>query len=227
MFTFCFHVDLWHPTTSPISARHHELRRHSKMPWRSTALCSLWSVSACDSQWVCCYLFINTALTRFPAALSQPQTPNLEDDINEVILRDAGIDLGAVRFSPPEQRRKTMVAISQLLLCFYFLNYSIHLPKRNTPFALLFNLWTISPRSTPPTSVCSAVARTACWHTDKFTPWSSASQGQSSIVCRQAAAQEQVNVKTLVHSVPPTRNTFAATMQECFKLTTPTVQASN
>nr|XP_020448704.1 myb-related protein B [Monopterus albus] len=37
-----------------------------------------------------------------------PQTPNLEDDINEVILRDSGINLVVVRSTPPEQRRKTL-----------------------------------------------------------------------------------------------------------------------
>lgn len=42
---------------------------------------------------------------------SQPQTPNLEDDINEVILRDTGIDLVVVRSTPPEQRRKSMVTL--------------------------------------------------------------------------------------------------------------------
>lgn len=43
------------------------------------------------------------------AVFSQPQTPNLEDDINEVIMRDSGIDLIGARSTPPEQRRKTMV----------------------------------------------------------------------------------------------------------------------
>lgn len=42
---------------------------------------------------------------------SQPQTPNLEDDINEVILRDTGIDLVVAQATPPEQRRKTMVRL--------------------------------------------------------------------------------------------------------------------
>ena len=51
---------------------------------------------------------------------SQPQTPNLEDDINEVILRDAGIDFVSLRSTPPEQRRKTMVAKSALILYTYF-----------------------------------------------------------------------------------------------------------
>lgn len=57
----------------------------------------------------CEFSLISTALTWFPTA--QPQTPNLEDDINEVILRDAGIDLVVVRSTPPEQRRKTMVTM--------------------------------------------------------------------------------------------------------------------
>ncbi|XP_069369158.1 v-myb avian myeloblastosis viral oncogene homolog-like 2b isoform X1 [Paralichthys olivaceus] len=47
------------------------------------------------------------AMEKYGPLQPLPQTPNLEDDINEVILRDAGIDL-AVRYSPPEQRRKTM-----------------------------------------------------------------------------------------------------------------------
>lgn len=41
----------------------------------------------------------------------KPQTPNLEEDINEVILRDTGVDLVLVRSTPPEQRRKTMVTV--------------------------------------------------------------------------------------------------------------------
>ncbi|XP_060926336.1 v-myb avian myeloblastosis viral oncogene homolog-like 2b [Limanda limanda] len=48
------------------------------------------------------------AMEKYGPLQPLPQTPNLEDDINEVILRDAGIDLGAVRYSPHEQRRKTM-----------------------------------------------------------------------------------------------------------------------
>ena len=55
-----------------------------------------------------------SALTVSSDVLSQPQTPNLEDDINEVILREAGIDLVVVRTTPPEQRRKTMVTMRQL-----------------------------------------------------------------------------------------------------------------
>ncbi|XP_070815287.1 v-myb avian myeloblastosis viral oncogene homolog-like 2b isoform X1 [Chaetodon trifascialis] len=47
------------------------------------------------------------AMEKYGALLPLPQTPNLEDDINEVILRDAGIDLVVVRSTPPEQRRKT------------------------------------------------------------------------------------------------------------------------
>lgn len=45
----------------------------------------------------------------FSVLSSQPLTPNLEDDINEVILKDSGIDLIFVRSTPPEQRRKTLV----------------------------------------------------------------------------------------------------------------------
>lgn len=45
----------------------------------------------------------------FSCTFSQPQTPNLEDDINEVIQRDAGMDLAVVRSTPPEERRKIMV----------------------------------------------------------------------------------------------------------------------
>ncbi|XP_036956701.1 v-myb avian myeloblastosis viral oncogene homolog-like 2b isoform X2 [Acanthopagrus latus] len=48
------------------------------------------------------------AMEKYGPLQPLPQTPNLEDDINEVILRDAGIDLVVVRTTPPEQRRKTM-----------------------------------------------------------------------------------------------------------------------
>ncbi|XP_059185414.1 v-myb avian myeloblastosis viral oncogene homolog-like 2b [Centropristis striata] len=48
------------------------------------------------------------AMEKYGPLQPLPQTPNLEDDINEVILRDGGIDLVAVRSTPPEQRRKTM-----------------------------------------------------------------------------------------------------------------------
>ncbi|XP_040926853.1 v-myb avian myeloblastosis viral oncogene homolog-like 2b isoform X2 [Betta splendens] len=47
------------------------------------------------------------AMEKYGPLQPLPQTPNLEDDINEVILKDAGIDL-VVRSTPPEQRRKTM-----------------------------------------------------------------------------------------------------------------------
>ncbi|XP_045932372.1 v-myb avian myeloblastosis viral oncogene homolog-like 2b [Micropterus dolomieu] len=48
------------------------------------------------------------AMEKYGTLRPLPQTPNLEDDINEVILRDGGIDLVVVRSTPPEQRRKTM-----------------------------------------------------------------------------------------------------------------------
>lgn len=48
------------------------------------------------------------AMEKYGPLQPLPQTPNLEDDINEVILRDAGISLVVVRSTPPEQRRKTM-----------------------------------------------------------------------------------------------------------------------
>ncbi|XP_039859043.1 v-myb avian myeloblastosis viral oncogene homolog-like 2b [Simochromis diagramma] len=47
------------------------------------------------------------AMEKYGPLQPLPQTPNLEDDINEVILRDAGIDL-MMRLTPPEQRRKTV-----------------------------------------------------------------------------------------------------------------------
>ncbi|XP_034542697.1 v-myb avian myeloblastosis viral oncogene homolog-like 2b [Notolabrus celidotus] len=48
------------------------------------------------------------AMEKYGPLQPLPQTPNLEDDINEVILREAGIDLVVLRTTPPEQRRKTM-----------------------------------------------------------------------------------------------------------------------
>ncbi|XP_017296630.1 v-myb avian myeloblastosis viral oncogene homolog-like 2b [Kryptolebias marmoratus] len=48
------------------------------------------------------------AMEKYGPLQPLPQTPNLEDDINEVILRDAGINLVVVHSTPPEQRRKTM-----------------------------------------------------------------------------------------------------------------------
>ncbi|KAK5873052.1 hypothetical protein PBY51_013697 [Eleginops maclovinus] len=48
------------------------------------------------------------AMEKYGPLQPLPQTPNLEDDINEVILRDSGIDLVSARSTPPEQRRKTM-----------------------------------------------------------------------------------------------------------------------
>ncbi|XP_072307802.1 v-myb avian myeloblastosis viral oncogene homolog-like 2b [Eucyclogobius newberryi] len=48
------------------------------------------------------------AMEKYGPLQPLPQTPNLEDDINEVILRDAGIGLSAACSTPPEQRRKTM-----------------------------------------------------------------------------------------------------------------------
>ncbi|KAJ0068839.1 hypothetical protein NL108_012085 [Boleophthalmus pectinirostris] len=47
------------------------------------------------------------AMEKYGPLQPLPQTPNLEDDINEVILRDAGIDLSVACSTPPEQRRKT------------------------------------------------------------------------------------------------------------------------
>ncbi|XP_068171674.1 v-myb avian myeloblastosis viral oncogene homolog-like 2b isoform X2 [Antennarius striatus] len=49
-----------------------------------------------------------SAMEKYGPLQPLPQTPNLEDDINEVILRDSGIDLVVIRSTPPEQRRKTM-----------------------------------------------------------------------------------------------------------------------
>ncbi|XP_068450575.1 v-myb avian myeloblastosis viral oncogene homolog-like 2b [Clinocottus analis] len=48
------------------------------------------------------------AMEKYGPLQPLPQTPNLEDDINEVIMRDSGIDLVGARSTPPEQRRKTM-----------------------------------------------------------------------------------------------------------------------
>ncbi|XP_033934995.1 v-myb avian myeloblastosis viral oncogene homolog-like 2b [Pseudochaenichthys georgianus] len=48
------------------------------------------------------------AMEKYGPLQPLPQTPNLEDDINEVILRDAGVDFASSRSTPPEQRRKTM-----------------------------------------------------------------------------------------------------------------------
>lgn len=47
------------------------------------------------------------AMEKYGPLQPLPQTPNLEDDINEVILRDAGINL-VISSTPPEQRRKTL-----------------------------------------------------------------------------------------------------------------------
>ncbi|KAM8914070.1 v-myb avian myeloblastosis viral oncogene homolog-like 2b [Spinachia spinachia] len=48
------------------------------------------------------------AMEKYGPLQPLPQTPNLEDDINEVIMRDSGIDLIGARSTPPEQRRKTL-----------------------------------------------------------------------------------------------------------------------
>ncbi|XP_037535077.1 v-myb avian myeloblastosis viral oncogene homolog-like 2b [Nematolebias whitei] len=48
------------------------------------------------------------AMEKYGPLQPLPLTPNLEDDINEVILKDSGIDLVFVRSTPPEQRRKTL-----------------------------------------------------------------------------------------------------------------------
>lgn len=56
------------------------------------------------------YGYVNLiSVVQFYCVSFKPQTPNLEDDINEVIRRDTGVDLVLVRLTPPEQRRKTMV----------------------------------------------------------------------------------------------------------------------
>ncbi|XP_068598934.1 v-myb avian myeloblastosis viral oncogene homolog-like 2b [Brachionichthys hirsutus] len=49
-----------------------------------------------------------SAMEKYGPLQPLPQTPNLEDDINEVILRESGINFAVVRSTPPEQRRKTM-----------------------------------------------------------------------------------------------------------------------
>uniref|UniRef100_A0A3P9IFQ5 V-myb avian myeloblastosis viral oncogene homolog-like 2b n=1 Tax=Oryzias latipes TaxID=8090 RepID=A0A3P9IFQ5_ORYLA len=46
------------------------------------------------------------ALEKYGPLQPLPQTPNLEDDINEVILRDSGMELVVVRSTPPDQKRK-------------------------------------------------------------------------------------------------------------------------
>ncbi|XP_056293774.1 v-myb avian myeloblastosis viral oncogene homolog-like 2b isoform X2 [Pseudoliparis swirei] len=48
------------------------------------------------------------AMEKFGPLQPLPQTPNLENDINEVIMRDSGIGMIGTRSTPPEQRRKTM-----------------------------------------------------------------------------------------------------------------------
>ncbi|KAM4741660.1 v-myb avian myeloblastosis viral oncogene homolog-like 2b isoform 2-T2 [Anableps anableps] len=48
------------------------------------------------------------ALEKYGPLQPLPQTPNLEDDINEVILREAGINMVVVQVTPPDPRRKTM-----------------------------------------------------------------------------------------------------------------------
>ncbi|MED6238103.1 hypothetical protein ATANTOWER_008972 [Ataeniobius toweri] len=47
------------------------------------------------------------AMEKYGPLQPLPQTPNLEDDINDVILRDVGINLVVVQATPPDQRRKT------------------------------------------------------------------------------------------------------------------------
>uniref|UniRef100_H3CPG3 V-myb avian myeloblastosis viral oncogene homolog-like 2b n=1 Tax=Tetraodon nigroviridis TaxID=99883 RepID=H3CPG3_TETNG len=49
-----------------------------------------------------------SAMEKYGPLQPLSQSPNLEDDIKEVILRDTGVDLVLVRSTPPEQRRKTM-----------------------------------------------------------------------------------------------------------------------
>ncbi|XP_077429636.1 v-myb avian myeloblastosis viral oncogene homolog-like 2b [Vanacampus margaritifer] len=46
------------------------------------------------------------AMEKYGPLQPLPQTPNLEDDINEVILRDVGIDLVGERSAVPQPRRK-------------------------------------------------------------------------------------------------------------------------
>ncbi|XP_061642128.1 v-myb avian myeloblastosis viral oncogene homolog-like 2b isoform X1 [Phyllopteryx taeniolatus] len=48
------------------------------------------------------------AMEKYGPLQPLPQTPNLEEDINEVILRDVGIDMAAELPAVPEQRRKAM-----------------------------------------------------------------------------------------------------------------------
>nr|XP_057945077.1 v-myb avian myeloblastosis viral oncogene homolog-like 2b [Doryrhamphus excisus] len=48
------------------------------------------------------------AMEKYGPLQPLPQTPNLEDDINEVILRDVGMDLTVQLPTLPEQRRKAM-----------------------------------------------------------------------------------------------------------------------
>ncbi|XP_034023390.1 v-myb avian myeloblastosis viral oncogene homolog-like 2b isoform X2 [Thalassophryne amazonica] len=48
------------------------------------------------------------AMEKYGPLQPLPQTPNLEDDINEVILRDTETELGVVTSTPPGQRRKTV-----------------------------------------------------------------------------------------------------------------------
>ncbi|XP_054883011.1 v-myb avian myeloblastosis viral oncogene homolog-like 2b [Poeciliopsis prolifica] len=48
------------------------------------------------------------AMEKYGPLLPLPQTPNLEDDINEVILREAGISMVVVQATPPDPCRKTM-----------------------------------------------------------------------------------------------------------------------
>uniref|UniRef100_A0A665WJP2 V-myb avian myeloblastosis viral oncogene homolog-like 2b n=1 Tax=Echeneis naucrates TaxID=173247 RepID=A0A665WJP2_ECHNA len=61
------------------------------------------------------------AMEKYGPLQPLPQTPNLEDDINEVILRDAGIDL-VVRSTPPEEVRKKSVSCDQVAVVAFTTN---------------------------------------------------------------------------------------------------------
>ena len=83
----------------------------------------IWSVAAfgeflCECRIKRFYLHNNLHVSETPPSTplySQPQTPNLEDDLNEVMLREAGIELVTIQ-STPEPRRKSMVGPDGLCL---------------------------------------------------------------------------------------------------------------
>lgn len=121
----CPPVGLSHQITNLIWIRLPGPPLHSKTPWRNTALCGPWwefssllsylnevkthiqLTDAWPPVWYSSFDTVNWICLSFGSL--KPPTPNLEEDLKEVLRREAGIELIVEDETPTEKKRKQVV----------------------------------------------------------------------------------------------------------------------